>query len=74
MIFYGFSKFQSNCNTIEESVLHEGPREFLSPYRYTIGLQIGPQKDLRPRNWVLGQRAVLPARIRRGRRRSWPGK
>jgi hypothetical protein len=28
----------------------------LIPYRYTLGLQIGTKKDLRPRNWVLGQR------------------
>jgi hypothetical protein len=54
MILYGFSKLRPNCNTIEDSHLRIGHWIVSIPYRCTLGLQIGPQKDLRPRNWVLG--------------------
>jgi hypothetical protein len=83
MIFYGFSKLQPNCNSIEDSHLRVGPWTVLIPYRCTLELQIGPQKDLRPHNWVLGEvagaarrnparpaAAVVPERAKDGLRAS----
>jgi hypothetical protein len=83
MILYGFSKLQPNCNTIEDSHLRVGPWIVSIPYRCTFGLQIGPQKDLRPHNWVLGEvagvarrnsarpaAAVVPERAENGMRAS----
>jgi hypothetical protein len=50
-----FTSFSKKANTIEDSHLRLGPKTVSIPYRCTLGLQIGPQKDLRPRNWVLGE-------------------
>jgi hypothetical protein len=56
MTFYAFSKIQPNTKHYAGTTLQISPSTVLIPYRYTLGLQIGTKKDLRPRNWVLGQR------------------
>jgi hypothetical protein len=75
MIFYAFYKNQPTSITIEDSNFHSGPWTVSIPYICTLGLQIGPQKDLRPCNWVLGQKgAARPVQFRRACRCSRPGK
>jgi hypothetical protein len=41
-ILYEFYKNQHKPNTIEETVLLQGPWKFLIPYRDTLALQNGP--------------------------------
>jgi hypothetical protein len=62
-IFYRVSKIQPNTKYYARSTLQSSPCTVSIPSRCTLSLQIGPQKDLRPGNWVLGEEAgATPAR------------
>jgi hypothetical protein len=41
-IFYGFSKFQPNANTIWESTFQTGPWKIFQVHKYAPVLRIGP--------------------------------
>jgi hypothetical protein len=54
MIFYGFSKFQQNCFTIEVSTLHRGPWTFLQIHNHALHAHKTPWKERGRCNVVLG--------------------
>jgi hypothetical protein len=56
MIFYAFYKNQQNCKHYLRINFRTGPWEVFQIHKYTLSLQIGPWKEVAPRNWALGHR------------------